>query len=172
MFYVFERFERAVGPGERRSGFGVGLWIVRQLAEAMGGTVAIADARGGGALFTVTLPQHPKECSCERHQPCEAPMVNLDPASLDGPPDGDCGWAADEVPVRAKVNGTTFRATYEVKDAIVLLASPEFGDASAALDGMAPEAVAARLLRGMAETAMAHIDVPYLSDDEAKPVGP
>jgi len=55
---VFERFERAVGPGERRSGFGVGLWVVRQLAEAMGGTVAIEDARGGGALFTVTLPQH------------------------------------------------------------------------------------------------------------------
>ena len=56
---VFERFERAVGPGERRSGFGIGLWIVRQLAEAMGGTVMIEDAPGdGGALFTVTLPQH------------------------------------------------------------------------------------------------------------------
>ena len=52
-------FERAVGPGERRSGFGIGLWIVRQLAEAMGGTVMIEDAPGvGGALFTVTLPQH------------------------------------------------------------------------------------------------------------------
>ena len=55
---VFERFERAVGPGERRSGFGVGLWVVRQLAEAMGGTVAIEDAPGGGALFTVDLPRH------------------------------------------------------------------------------------------------------------------
>jgi two-component system OmpR family sensor kinase len=55
---VFERFERAVGPGERRSGFGVGLWLVRQLAEAMGGTVAVGDAPGGGALFTVRLPKH------------------------------------------------------------------------------------------------------------------
>jgi two-component system OmpR family sensor kinase len=55
---VFERFERAVGPGERRSGFGVGLWLVRQLSEAMGGTVAIGDAPGGGALFTVRLPKH------------------------------------------------------------------------------------------------------------------
>jgi len=58
---VFERFERAVGPGERRSGFGVGLWLVRQLAEAMGGRVAVGDAPGGGALFTVTLPQHAKQ---------------------------------------------------------------------------------------------------------------
>ena len=60
---VFERFERAVGPGEQRSGFGVGLWIVRQLAEAMGGTVAIEDAPGGGALFIVTLPRHAKQAS-------------------------------------------------------------------------------------------------------------
>ena len=58
---VFERFERAVGPGQRCSGFGVGLWVVRQLAEALGGTVAIEDAMGGGALFAVTLPQHTTE---------------------------------------------------------------------------------------------------------------
>ncbi len=60
---VFERFERAVGRGERRSGFGVGLWLVRQLAEAMGGMVAVGDAPGGGALFIVNLPQHAKEAS-------------------------------------------------------------------------------------------------------------
>ncbi len=60
---VFERFERAVGPGDRRSGFGVGLWVVRQLAEAMGGTVAVGDAPGGGALFTVSLPQHAKQAA-------------------------------------------------------------------------------------------------------------
>ena len=81
-------------------------------------------------------------------------------------PDSDCGWAADEIPVHAKVNGTTFRATYEVRDALVLLASPELGDASAALDGMAPQAVATQLLQGMAEVAMARSDVPFMRDDE------
>jgi two-component system OmpR family sensor kinase len=55
---VFGRFERAVARGERRSGFGVGLWVVRQLTEAMGGTVAVGDTPGGGASFTVNLPQH------------------------------------------------------------------------------------------------------------------
>ena len=55
---IFSCFERAVGRGERRSGFGVGLWVVGQLAEAMGGSVVVDDAPGGGALFTVTLPRH------------------------------------------------------------------------------------------------------------------
>ncbi len=58
---VFQRFERAVGRGEQAGGFGVGLWVVGQLVEAMGGSVAIDDAPGGGALFTVTLPQHVRE---------------------------------------------------------------------------------------------------------------
>jgi len=50
-------------------------------------------------------------------------------------------------------------------------ASPyaEFGNASAALDGMAPEAMAARPLQGLAETAMMHSDVPCLRDDKANP---
>jgi two-component system, OmpR family, sensor kinase len=55
---IFARFERAVGLDERRSGFGVGLWVVGQLIEAMGGTIAVDDAQGGGSVFTVTLPRH------------------------------------------------------------------------------------------------------------------
>jgi signal transduction histidine kinase len=55
---IFERFERAVGLDKRRSGFGVGLWVVGQLVTAMGGTIMVADAPGGGAEFTVTLPCH------------------------------------------------------------------------------------------------------------------
>jgi two-component system OmpR family sensor kinase len=55
---IFARFERAVGLDERRSGFGVGLWVVGQLVEAMGGTIVVDDAQGGGSVFTVTLPRH------------------------------------------------------------------------------------------------------------------
>ncbi len=57
---VFGRFERAVAQGERRSGFGVGLWVVRQLTEAMGGAVVVGDTPGGGASFTLNLPHHPE----------------------------------------------------------------------------------------------------------------
>ncbi len=54
---VFDRFERAVGRNEYRSGFGVGLWVVGQLVEAMNGSITVDDAPGGGALFIVSLPK-------------------------------------------------------------------------------------------------------------------
>lgn len=54
---IFGRFERAVGPNELRSGFGVGLWVVAQLVDAMGGTIRVDDAQGGGSVFTVALPR-------------------------------------------------------------------------------------------------------------------
>lgn len=51
---IFGRFER--GTTQNRSGFGVGLWIVSQLSEAMGGSVHLESRAGEGAVFTVTLP--------------------------------------------------------------------------------------------------------------------
>jgi two-component system OmpR family sensor kinase len=52
---VFERFYRgdeARGPG----GAGLGLGIVKSIAEAHGGTVSVRTAPGQGTTFTVTLP--------------------------------------------------------------------------------------------------------------------
>lgn len=53
---IFERFERAVRPGEQVTGFGVGLWIVRQLTEAMGGAITVYSEPGMGSAFTITMP--------------------------------------------------------------------------------------------------------------------
>jgi light-regulated signal transduction histidine kinase (bacteriophytochrome) len=52
---IFERFERAVSP-THYGGFGLGLWIVRQFVEQMGGIVAVTSTVGQGAAFTVELP--------------------------------------------------------------------------------------------------------------------
>jgi signal transduction histidine kinase len=52
---IFERFER--GVEQRSGGFGIGLWIVRSICVAMGGTVSVESTVGEGACFTVMLPR-------------------------------------------------------------------------------------------------------------------
>ena len=53
---IFERFERGV---ERRSGgFGIGLWVVKNICMAMGGSISVESELGEGACFTVMLPRH------------------------------------------------------------------------------------------------------------------
>ena len=50
-----DRFERAV-PSRNYGGFGLGLWIARQIVEAHGGTIAVESELGDGAAFVVLLP--------------------------------------------------------------------------------------------------------------------
>ncbi len=57
---IFERFERVVGR-EVQSGFGIGLWLVRNLVESMGGSITVIGKPGQGSRFTVTLPIKPRE---------------------------------------------------------------------------------------------------------------
>jgi PAS domain S-box-containing protein len=52
---IFERFERAVGTWQF-GGFGLGLWIARQIVDASGGRIAVDSAPGRGSTFSVRLP--------------------------------------------------------------------------------------------------------------------
>jgi signal transduction histidine kinase len=54
---IFDPFftTKAVG-----SGTGLGLWVVREIIEKHGGTIAVASNPNGGACFVVTLPQYLK----------------------------------------------------------------------------------------------------------------
>jgi PAS domain S-box-containing protein len=53
---LFQRFQR-VASERHYSGFGLGLWIVKQVLDAMGGHVQLESAPGQGATFTVALPR-------------------------------------------------------------------------------------------------------------------
>jgi signal transduction histidine kinase len=53
---LFRPFER-LAQGSQVGGFGLGLWTVKQLVEAMAGTVSVASASGAGSTFTVSLPR-------------------------------------------------------------------------------------------------------------------
>jgi hypothetical protein len=82
---IFERFERAVQPGAHGSGLGVGLWIVRQLAEAMGGAVKIFGRENEGAGFTVypatSTPQGPRMTT-----PSDQTGIERKPGGIAGTP--------------------------------------------------------------------------------------
>jgi len=54
---VFDEFFRVSGSGGKlESGNGLGLAISRRLARLLGGDVTLADADGGGAVFTLWFP--------------------------------------------------------------------------------------------------------------------
>ena len=54
---IFEPFFRLPGASERVGGVGLGLSLVKSIAERHGGRVRCADRPGGGACFEVDLPQ-------------------------------------------------------------------------------------------------------------------
>jgi signal transduction histidine kinase len=51
---IFEKFERLGRSGD--GGSGLGLYISRRLARFMGGELSVGEAKGGGAQFTLRLP--------------------------------------------------------------------------------------------------------------------
>jgi signal transduction histidine kinase len=55
---IFDKFMRLEGPS-KVGGFGLGLWIVRHIVEASGGTISVDSERGQGATFMVSLPRRP-----------------------------------------------------------------------------------------------------------------
>jgi light-regulated signal transduction histidine kinase (bacteriophytochrome) len=57
---IFERFQRAVSD-KHFAGFGLGLWLVRQVLQALGGHIRVESMPGHGASFTVELPPRAPE---------------------------------------------------------------------------------------------------------------
>ncbi len=55
---IFEPFYRLPGASERDGGVGLGLALVKSIAERHGGSVRCEDNPGGGASFVVELPIH------------------------------------------------------------------------------------------------------------------
>jgi signal transduction histidine kinase len=56
---IFSKFERAA-PERHFTGLGLGLWICREVVDAMDGRIEVASAPGEGAVFTVRLPRNPR----------------------------------------------------------------------------------------------------------------
>jgi len=55
---IFDPFERAV-TRRKHGGFGIGLWVVRQLVGIMHGEIHVTSCHAEGSTFTVILPLSP-----------------------------------------------------------------------------------------------------------------
>ena len=53
---IFEPFYRLPGASERDGGVGLGLALVKSIAERHGGSVRCEGREGGGACFVIELP--------------------------------------------------------------------------------------------------------------------
>ncbi|MFS0516961.1 sensor histidine kinase [Nostoc sp. UIC 10607] len=58
---IFERFARTSNSRRRSEGAGLGLSIVRAIAEAHGGQVLLRSQLGKGSMFTIVLPLDPPQ---------------------------------------------------------------------------------------------------------------
>lgn len=54
---IFERFQRGSMIDPHIGGFGLGLYLARQIAVAHGGTLTVASTLGADSTFTLTLPR-------------------------------------------------------------------------------------------------------------------
>jgi len=90
---VFERFYRV--PGTAVTGSGLGLALVKEVAEWHGAEVGVASESGKGSLFTVSFPEAAEDAS---DAPCAAP--GLDQV---GEPETEA-VAADDSPAAEEVS--------------------------------------------------------------------
>jgi signal transduction histidine kinase len=58
--HVFDPFRRKSTQQGRESGLGLGLFIVRQIVEAHGGTVEVHSLEEGETTFSVSIPRRPR----------------------------------------------------------------------------------------------------------------
>jgi two-component system sensor histidine kinase BaeS len=62
--HLFDKYFRSVAERQRKvPGSGLGLYIVRTVAERHGGTVAARSVPGSGAEFDMTIPLHLEEAT-------------------------------------------------------------------------------------------------------------
>jgi signal transduction histidine kinase len=63
---IFGRFERAVSE-RHYGGLGLGLWISKQIVEALGGRIFLEEVDGPGSAFVVELPHDPPAHESQPH---------------------------------------------------------------------------------------------------------
>ncbi len=78
--YLFEPFVQLDNDSTRRySGTGLGLTLVKRMAELHGGQVGVASTPGAGSRFTITLPWSPEDNQAHQHKLPQEQASNSSP---------------------------------------------------------------------------------------------
>jgi PAS domain S-box-containing protein len=104
---VFDPFFTTKPVGE---GTGLGLFVTRNLVEALGGTVVLDDAPTGGARFTIRLPT--TTAPAPRAEPAAATPV---PEAQSAEPVRRRVLVIDDEPQLARIFGLALGAEYDVR---------------------------------------------------------
>jgi signal transduction histidine kinase len=71
--HVFERFRQVGASPDHRAGMGLGLWITRKLATAIGSSIRVTSVPGQGTTFSVRVPGRQPEPALSRARPRQRP---------------------------------------------------------------------------------------------------